>query len=135
MTNESLFLDLCFEPDPLAQILARRDEHRRLLSVRQMEHELDKVGVKGRDEPVTIFEPIGLQDEVSKSRMDELKLWAQFLRLYRACDWDSAELQLLNLQRAEPSNRLYQAFADRIAEFRRQPPAAPWDGAYRFEAK
>jgi adenylate cyclase len=97
--------------------------------------ELDRVIVKGRDEPVSIYEPIGKQEDVEKTRLDGLKLWAQFLRLYRSCDWDAAEVQLLNLQKLEGAQRLYQLFLGRIAQLRRNPPEASWLGAYRFEAK
>ena len=97
--------------------------------------ELDRVMVKGKDEPVTIYEPIGQQDEVEKTRLDGLKLWSQFLRLYRSRDWDAAEVQLLNLQKIDGVQRLYQLFMQRIAQLRRKPPDASWLGAYRFEAK
>ena len=97
--------------------------------------ELDKVQVRGRQEPVSIYEPIGLEGSVDKARLDALKLWAQFLRLYRARDWDGAELQLLNLQKQEPSQQLYQQFLERISMFRSDPPDTSWNGAYRFEAK
>ena len=97
--------------------------------------ELDRVMVKGKDQPVTIYEPIGQQGEVEKARLDGLKLWAQFLRLYRSRDWDAAEVQLLNLQKIDGVQRLYQLFMQRIAQLRRNPPDASWLGAYRFEAK
>jgi adenylate cyclase len=97
--------------------------------------ELDKVKVKGKDEPVAIFEPIGLQGEIEKSQLDELTLWGQALRLYRARDWDMAELQLINLSRAYPGRRLYQLFLERVAEFRRHPPEDGWDGAHKFDTK
>ena len=64
--------------------------------------ELDRVRVKGKDEPVAIYEPIGLEGQVGKERHDELKLWSQALRAYRAQDWDQAELALLNLSRLAP---------------------------------
>ena len=91
--------------------------------------------VKGKVEPVSIYEPIGRQDEVEKARLDGLKLWAQFLRLYRSRDWDAAEVQLLNLQKMEGVQRLYQLFTQRIAQLRRNPPDVSWDGGFRFEAK
>lgn len=97
--------------------------------------ELDRVMVKGKDEPVSIYEPIGKQDELEKARLDGLKLWAQFLRLYRSRDWDAAEVQLLNLQKIDGAQRLYQLFIQRIAQLRRNPPDESWLGAYRFEAK
>jgi adenylate cyclase len=97
--------------------------------------ELGRVGVKGKEATAAIYEPLGLPGEVPKDVMDELKLWAQALRLYRSRDWDMAELQLLNLLKAYPSRTLYRSFVDRIAEYRRNPPGQGWDGAYRFETK
>ena len=97
--------------------------------------ELDRVMVKGKGEPVSIYEPIGPRDAVEKSSIDGLKLWAQFLRLYRSRDWDAAEVQLLNLQKIDGAQRLYQLFTQRIEQLRRNPPDASWLGAFRFEAK
>ena len=97
--------------------------------------ELDRVKVKGKDEPVTIFEPIGLTQETNKAVQDELKLWAQVLKLYRARDWDMAELQLLNLQKLNAASALYKLFLGRIGLFRRVPPEQGWDGSWKFETK
>jgi adenylate cyclase len=98
--------------------------------------ELDRVRVKGKDEAVAIFEPLGLQGHVAKSRQEEAKLYAQFLRLYRAQDWDQAELQLFNLQKLVPDNKLYSAtFVERISYLRANPPGQGWDGAFTFTTK
>jgi adenylate cyclase len=97
--------------------------------------ELDRVRVKGKDESVTIYEPMGQSGEVDPAALDELKLWGQALRLYRARDWDMAELQLINLQKANPGRHLYQLYIDRIAHYRANPPGDDWDGAFRFETK
>lgn len=97
--------------------------------------ELDRVRVKGKEAPVAIFEPIGMQNEVPKDVLDRLKLFQQVLKLYRAQDWDQAELQLLNLQRMEPGVVLYKAYLERIAHFRAAPPPAGWDGVYDFDSK
>jgi adenylate cyclase len=97
--------------------------------------ELDRVRVKGKDEPVAIFEPIGILAEVDKSRSDSLKLWGQALKLYRAQDWDMAELQLINLKKQESESGLYQLYLERIARFRKNPPGSDWDGSWRFDTK
>ena len=87
-------------------------------------------------EAVAIFEPLGLQGHVAKSRQEEAKLYAQFLRLYRAQDWDQAELQLFNLQKLVPDNKLYSAtFVERISYLRANPPGKGWDGAFTFTTK
>lgn len=57
------------------------------------------------------------------------------MRLYRAQDWDQAELQLLNLSRQAPEFKLYQLYLERLAIWRKNPPGADWDGVTTFETK
>jgi adenylate cyclase len=97
--------------------------------------EVDRVRVKGKDEAVAIYEPIGTEGEVAKNVLDELRLWGQFLRHYRAQEWDAAEVALLNLQRASPDCELYRIYAERVAGYRKDPPGPGWDGVTRFETK
>ena len=97
--------------------------------------EVDRVRVKGKDEPVTIYEPLGLEGQVDPARQDEIKIWNQALRLYRQQDWDRAEVQLLNLRKMAPDSELYELFIERIAHHRAHPPGAGWDGAWTFETK
>ncbi len=97
--------------------------------------ELDHVRVKGKDKPVAIYEPIGLAGEVGKALQDEIRLFHEVRRLYRKQDWDQAELQLMNLQRMSPDTKLYGIYAERVAYFRKNPPAADWDGVFVFQTK
>jgi len=97
--------------------------------------ELDRVKAKGKTEPVAIYEPLGPAAVLAKAASDELSLWHQALRLYRAQQWDMAELQLINLQRLHPGRALYAEFIERVAMFRKQPPGPGWDGTWTFETK
>jgi adenylate cyclase len=97
--------------------------------------EVDKIKVKGKDEAVTIYEPLGLEGEVDRKQLDQLRLWNQTLRAYRGQQWDQAEVNLLNLQRMSPDCELYKAYADRVAEKRRAPPPPAWDGVTAFDEK
>ena len=97
--------------------------------------EIDKVRVKGKDKPVTIYEPVGLRKEIEKPERDEIKLYDQALKLYRQENWDMAELQFLNLQKMSPDKPLYKLYAERIARFRKEPPPSGWDGVYTHETK
>jgi adenylate cyclase len=97
--------------------------------------EIDRIKVKGKDEAVTIYEPVGLESEVDKKAHEELRLWNQTLRSYRAQQWDQVEVNLINLQRANPDCELYQLYAERAAEFRRTPPPAGWEGVTAFDEK
>ncbi len=97
--------------------------------------ELDRVQVQGKDEPVAIFEPLGLEGDVDKELHTELKLWNQALRAYRAQEWDQADVALLNLTRMAPERTLYAIYIERVAQMRRQPPDTDWNGVWKFETK
>jgi adenylate cyclase len=97
--------------------------------------ELDRVRVKGKDAPVAIYEPIGAENEVGKERVEELKLWTQALKAYRARNWEQAELILFNLQRLYPGAPLYSLYAERVARYRQASPGPEWDGVTAFETK
>jgi adenylate cyclase len=72
---------------------------------------------------------------VERSQLDEIKLWHQTLRAYRAQAWDQVEVSLLNLQRMNAKCELYVLYAERVAQFRRVPPPAGWDGVTSFDEK
>lgn len=97
--------------------------------------ELDRVRVKGRDIAVAIYEPIAIEAELTQSQRDELKLWKEFLLLYRGQNWDQAELTLYNLQKLTPDSGLYRLYMERVSNMRNCPPAADWDGVTVFETK
>jgi adenylate cyclase len=97
--------------------------------------EVDRIKVKGKDEAITIYEPLGLESEVDRKVSDELKLWQQTLRAYRTRQWDQVEVNLLNLQRMNADCELYKLYAQRTAEFRRQPPPEAWEGVTAFDEK
>jgi adenylate cyclase len=97
--------------------------------------EIDRVRVKGKDEPVLIYEPLGFEGQVDQAALDELKLFQRVLKLYRTQNWDMAELQLINLQKMAPSVQLYKLFLNRIKHFRTNSPQAGWDGVWVFESK
>jgi adenylate cyclase len=97
--------------------------------------ELDRVRPKGKTQPLAIYEPIGLAQQIGKQRSDELALWHQALKQYRGQEWDMAELQLINLQRMYPEAALYREFAQRVAWLRANPPGKGWDGTWIAESK
>lgn len=97
--------------------------------------EIDRVQVKGKVEPVAIYEPIGLEGEVGKSTLEEIKLWNQALRHYRAQEWDQAEVTMLNLTRMAPGKGLYEKYMERVAYLRKVPPEAGWKGVWKFDTK
>jgi adenylate cyclase len=97
--------------------------------------ELDLVRVKGKNEPVAIFEPIGHKNDLDKEVTSELTAYKQALLNFRAQSLDKAEVDFFNLNRAYPNRFLYQVYLDRIAFYRSEPPGDDWDGVFTHTSK
>jgi adenylate cyclase len=99
--------------------------------------ELDLVRVKGRNTPSRLFT---LADtlEVPEGRIPELvALHEAFIVAYRSQQWDEAEAKMHQCEAigAPGLEKLYHIYADRIAEYRAEPPGDDWDGAYTATEK
>ena len=97
--------------------------------------EIDIVRVKGKDNPIRIYEPLALEHELASDVRARLEQWQVVLTQYRAQDWQAAEDTLIQLQAAEPNSKLYALYRERIAESRVSPPPADWDGVTKFDTK
>ncbi len=97
--------------------------------------ELDLVRVKGKDQPVGIYEPIALHDEISPEEEAEMKRFNEFLKLYRQQNWDLAEAILSDLIAQYPERLLYTLYLDRIASYRVDSPGDFWDGVFTHKTK
>jgi adenylate cyclase len=97
--------------------------------------ELDRVQVKGKNEPVPIFEPVGLSDALDDAARRALDDWHAALALVRRQQWDAAEAALLVLRETFPHDRLYRLYLERIAHYRQRSPGEDWDGVTAFDAK
>jgi adenylate cyclase len=97
--------------------------------------EVDRIRVMGKDEAVTVYEPLGLESDLGESARRELELWNSTLRAYRARQWDDAETGLGSLARMNPTCGLYRVYAATVADKRRNPPPPDWDGVTAFDEK
>lgn len=90
---------------------------------------IDKVQVKGRNEPVDLFEP------VSKGRPDEKTLetimrFETAVKAYQQGDFKAARQILVKLHNAKPS-RLYESYIERIDAFMASGAPPGWKGIER----
>ncbi len=97
--------------------------------------ELDRVKVKGKDNSVVIYEPVGLHEEVKESVVAELAEYEQALENYRQQRWKMAKEQFSLLCKKYPFKKLYQIYAVRVEHFMENPPDDNWDGVYTFTTK
>jgi len=96
--------------------------------------ELDLVRVKGKQEPVAIFEPIGPAAAVSGEVLSRISLFSEAIDAYRHKEWDTAQ-GLLDKLRRERDEPIYNVYLERIGRFRREPPPHDWDGVFEHLTK
>jgi len=96
--------------------------------------ELDLVRVKGKQEPVAIYEPIAPRDQVDADTAALLDAYAAAMAAYRRKDWDAAESTFGNLKERTDA-LLYNVYLDRIERFRKEPPPVGWDGVFEHLTK
>ncbi|MCA1324513.1 CHASE2 domain-containing protein [Herbaspirillum sp. alder98] len=96
--------------------------------------ELDRVRVKGKNEPVPIFEPLAAEGELDPAVAADVAQWHTALALLRAQQWDEAERLIVALQDKSPHG-LYTLYLERIGHFRMAPPPTDWDGVTTFDTK
>ncbi|HEY1044738.1 MAG TPA: adenylate/guanylate cyclase domain-containing protein [Telluria sp.] len=97
--------------------------------------ELDLVRVKGKNEPVAIYEPVGRASELAPEVVAAVDAWNAALALVRVRRWDEAQAAIGRLAAADPACGLYQLYLARIDAWRAEPPGADWDGVTNFETK
>lgn len=97
--------------------------------------ELDAVRVKGKQQAVAIYEPLGPKEALPAELRQEVARHRGALQLYRAQDWRRAEAEFAALAAAYPQRQVYRLFGERIAQLKVHPPGAGWDGSFAFETK
>ena len=97
--------------------------------------EVDLVIVKGRREPVAIYEPMGPKDQLDPGLREDLARHRGALQLYRARRWDEAEVEFFNLAQGPRPHPVYSLFIQRIMALRENPPPPDWNGTFTFRHK
>ncbi len=96
--------------------------------------ELDLVRVKGKNEPVAIFEPVGPENSLTDGEKQALADFSAAIAAYRRQEWDTAQT-LLNKMRQVEDQLIYNVYLERIGQFRLEPPPADWDGVFEHQTK
>ena len=97
--------------------------------------DLDLVRVKGKNEPIAIFEPIGHEDEIDEATTLELARYNQALQSFRAQNWDQAETDFFALSQIHPDRFLYQVYLNRVTHYKGHIPNDDWDGVFTHTSK
>jgi adenylate cyclase len=97
--------------------------------------ELDRVRVKGKLKPITIYEPLGKITEISEQQRVDLQQLTEALCAFRQQHWDNANTIFAQLAQRQPHDKLYALYLERIAIYRQNPPKSDWDGVFTHTSK
>ena len=96
--------------------------------------EIDKIRVKGKKHPVTIYQLLGMSTDQSRYDM-LLNDYNAALECYRTYNWKEAAGRFGPILAANPLDGPTQVLLQRCLEFMEQPPDDDWDGVYVMKAK
>jgi len=96
---------------------------------------LDNVRVKGKDQPVMIYEPIKLKAEITAEEHAELEQYQNALQCFLAQDWTNAHDQLSDLVKNFPDKKIYSIYMDRVNVYKKTPPDTDWGGVFTHTSK
>ena len=97
--------------------------------------EVDRILVKGKSKPFSVFEILDYHTEKSFPNLaDSLSSFNEGLRSYRQRRWDSA-LEAFENAVSLSDDFASQAYIKRCKYFRHSPPPAAWDGVWILVSK
>ncbi len=97
--------------------------------------QVDKVQVKGKEEPIRIYQPLCKNAEASAELRALVDAWHGAYQLYQQQQWDAAAAAFEQLRQQDPDTYLYSLYLERIASLRTQQLPPDWDGTYRHTSK
>ncbi len=96
--------------------------------------ELDWIRVKGKTQPVAIYELAGEAGAVDARQQELAARFAEGLHLYREQQWSDAAEAFARAQQVAPADNPSRVFALRCEYYRTHPPET-WDGVHVMHVK
>lgn len=95
--------------------------------------EVDVIRVKGKDQPVAVYEALGFRDPAGLG--DMLDAYEEGLAAYRARKWKVAMKAFEAALKIMPDDGPSAMYRDRCRVYAEQPPADDWDGVWTLKSK
>ena len=97
---------------------------------------LDRITVKGKKEPVRIFEVFNEHsDKNYENKLKAAGLFEEALNSYLKRSWEEAIEGFKECEALLPEDASIEMYLTRAQDFQQSPPAEDWDGVYRYFSK
>jgi adenylate cyclase len=97
--------------------------------------ELDLIKVKGKNEPIRIYELMDHRLKAAGARELRAKTFEEGLSHYRFQRWDEAIKRFKNCLELDPNDGPAGIFLERCNVLKKNPPSADWDGVFVMKTK
>lgn len=98
--------------------------------------ELDLLRVVGKEQPVRVYELLGLADsDVPEKKKKCVEVYLRGLALYREKKWDEAIAVFKQALEIDPDDGPSKTYIERCEDFKVLPPPEPWDGVFVMKTK
>ncbi len=97
---------------------------------------VDQVVVKGKTEPVSVYEVLDYHDEASfPNLMDVVNYFGSGVNHYREAEWDKAIKDFKEALKANPDDKLSDTYIERCEHLKEHPPEGESDGVWVMTSK
>ncbi|NOD95086.1 HAMP domain-containing protein [Ruegeria sp. HKCCD4884] len=111
-------------------------EHTKASAEKAIEvREIDSINVKGKTEPLRVFELLGLAGGLSKTDAEARAAFETGLAAYRGQDWDLAEEAFKACLDVKADDQPSKLFLRRVSRLRSSPQHAEWDSVWNLSEK
>jgi adenylate cyclase len=98
--------------------------------------ELDLIQVKGKTEPVKVFEVLGTTDApMTDQQQQALEMYNEGLKAYRERKWEEAIAYMQQTLKLDPKFYVAQIYTERANLYQITPPPAEWNGVFVMKTK
>ncbi len=97
--------------------------------------EIDLLRVKGKKEPVVVFELLGRNGQVAEEKRRVVDRYLQGMAAYKQRDFETACTRFTEALALDPSDGPSRVYVERSTTYRQAPPPADWDGVYEMTSK
>lgn len=98
--------------------------------------ELDLIQVKGKTEPVKVYELLGMVPmEMTEQQQQSLELYHEGLKLYRQRQWDEAIAYMEQALALDKTCSVAQLYIERAQLYKLTPPPPDWNGVFVMTMK
>jgi len=98
--------------------------------------DIDLVVVKGKTQPVRVFEMLDYHDaKTFPNMMEVVNYFSDAIGFYRAAKWDDAIIRFEKCLSLNPDDHLSRTYIGRCELLRAEAPEGEWDGVWRMKDK